>query len=200
MMKRLAWIMLVAVGGCSGPGANAPAAEEERPSFVRGERENSPSRKTSKNRPHPWSEEHGPFQADRFEIQAHRERARRAHQEAHSKQVLVMERFAHPACVGLAPEARRRCPMVSIRWTLQREVPGGVVLEAPGQHGARLQRRILCHIAFGQVHQADDACPLHVPGVRATAVQGEKGVRLTVVTDDASQVSELRKRVKALVE
>jgi hypothetical protein len=200
MVKRLASMVLVVVGACSGPSANVPAAEEEQPSFVRGEREKSPSRKTSENRPHPWSEEHGPFQADRFEIQAHRERARRAHQDAHSKQVLVMERFAHPACAGLPAEAKRRCPMVSIRWKLQREVPGGVVLEAPGQHGALLQRRILCHIAFGVVHQAEDTCPLHVSGVRATAVQGKKGVRLTIVTDDASQVSELRRRVKVLVE
>lgn len=200
MMMRPASMLLVALAACSGPSANAPPAEEEQPSFIRGERQKSPSRKTSENRPHPWSEEHGPFQADRFEIEAHRERARRAHHEAHSKQLLVMERFAHPACAGLPLEAKRRCPMQSARWKLQREVPGGVVLEAAGQHGAQLQRRVLCHIAFGKVHQAEDACPLHVPRVRATAVQGEKGVRLTIVTDDPALVEELRKRVKSLVQ
>ena len=172
--------------------------EETPPSLLRGSRDKSPSVKASEDRPHPFDEEHGPFQADRMDVAAHAERERRRHAEGHSKQVLVLERFSHPACSGLEGKQRTGCPLLAGPWARRREIPGGVELSRPGSDGALLQRRVLCHVAFGRVQGHDDGCPLHRPGLRASVLEQGGTVHLRVVTKDPQQTSEVRRRVKAL--
>lgn len=168
------------------------------PSLLRGSRDKSPSVKASEDRPHPFDEEHGPFQADRMDIGAYAQRERRRHAEGHSEQVLVLERFSHPACSGLEGAQRTGCPLLAGPWVKRRAIPGGAELSRPGRDGALLQRRVLCHVAFGRVQGRDDGCPLHRPGVRAQVLQQDGTVHLRVVTKDPKQISEVRRRVEAL--
>jgi hypothetical protein len=198
MYARALLSTLLLLIGCGAP----RPAEEPKPSLIRGNRDKSRSVKASENRPHPWEEEKGVFQADRLDVEPYAEDLRRRHGEGHSKQILVLERFSHPACSGLAAAARTSCPLLAVRWTRRREVPGGVVLEGPASakvSGPELQRRVLCHVAFARVQGRDDGCPLQLGRVRARVVEREAGLELSIVTDDGSKVGELRRRVKALI-
>lgn len=186
---------VLALQGC---GSSPTRKEEVSPSVLRGSREASRSRKASATRPHPWEQEQGPFEADRFDLEPFAAR-RRAHQEEHSGQVLVMESFSHPACAEVPDAQRRRCPLLAVRWTRTVPVPGGIALEtaAPGQDAEALHRWVRCHIAFGKVRPG--GCPLHLPGVHATTRQRGKVLALRIVTEDASQVEALRGRIRELV-
>jgi len=196
LMREKGVLLLLVLWGCG-----APRGGETKPSLVRGNRDKSGSVKASENRPHPWVEEKGVFQADRLDLEPYTEHLRRRHREGHSKRVLVLERFSHPACSGLSSSARAGCPLLAVRWARRREVPGGVVLEGPAASlpAAELHRRVLCHVAFARVQGRDDGCPLQLAGVRARVLQREGGLELAIVTDDGSKVAELRRRVKALV-
>jgi len=194
--RSLLLLVVGALAACGG--AQKPAADEPGPSWVRGARTQSPSLKASETRPRPFTEERGPFQEDRLELQAHEAR-RRQHQETHGEQAPVMESFDHPACAGLDALARRSCPLVSIHWTDVRDIDGGIALRVSGVDPDLLRRRVLCHIAFGRVVGSKDDCPLHLPGVRASVVAKDPGVELRVIALDPGQVSELRRRLRALV-
>jgi len=183
-------------GGCAGS-----RAEGEQPSsLLRGDRQRSRALRSAENRPQPFDADHGPFAADRLDLEPHIARQRAAHREEHSKQLLVLESFAHPACSGLPARERRGCPLLDVRWTAQREVERGMALVARGRtvSAAALRRHVLCHVAFGQVHGAP-GCPLHAPGMRATTAQRGDEVTLTLVTDDPAAVQPLRRRLKQLV-
>jgi len=186
-------LLLLVLAACGSP------QSPQQTSLLRGSRDKSPSVKASEDRPHPFDEEHGPFQADRMDVAAYAERERRRHEEGHSKQVLVLERFSHPACSGLVGKQRTGCPLLGEPWTRRKEIPGGVELSRPGSDGALLQRRVLCHVAFGRVQGPhDDGCPLHRPGVRASVLEQDGEVHLRVVTKDPKQIPEVRRRVEAL--
>jgi hypothetical protein len=191
-------VLLLAACGDPAKGKTTSPLREEG-SMLRGSRRPSKSHKASDNRPHPWQDEHGVFESDRFRIEPYIERRRAAHREEHAKQVLVMETFSHPACHGLKAAQRRACPLLDVRWSSTREVSGGLALVVPQSavQGRLLHRRVVCHIAFGKVHAT--TCPLHLPKVRAaTAVRGENVV-LTIVTDDPSQVKPLRDGLRELI-
>lgn len=193
-------LLMLLVAACGDPAkgkTTSPLREES--SMLQGSRRPSKSQKASDNRPHPWQDEHGAFEADRFGIEPYIARRRAAHQEDHAKQVLVMESFSHPACHGLSAKQRRACPLLDVRWSSKREVPGGMALGAPQSsvQGRLLHRRVVCHIAFGRVHNSD--CPLHLPKVRATTAVRDQEVVLTIVTDDPSQVGPLREGLRELI-
>lgn len=188
-------VLLTLAAGC---GVNQ-GVEQPSTTMVRGDRQRSRALKAAQSRPHPWTREHGVFDADRFDLQPYIARRRAAHREAHSEQLLVLERFSHPACGGLSQRDRRGCPLLDTRWR-RRDVTGGVTLVAPEQAvaAATLQRRVQCHVAFGRVH-GSRGCPLHLPGVRVSTTQRRGEVQLTIVTADPTAVGPLRERVKELV-
>lgn len=177
--------------------------EQEQTALWRGSRQKSGSLKASEERPRGGAEpERGPFSTDHMEIEAHAERRRQQHREGHSKRLLVLEQFAHPACSGLESRQRSGCPLLGVKWERRREVEGGVLLEGRAERdttGPLLQRQVLCHIAFARTHGHDDGCALQLPGVRASVVQRGSKLQLRVVTPDASRVGELRQRMKILV-
>jgi hypothetical protein len=194
-------VPLLAVAFAVGCGTERAAErQEQQTTMLRGDRQRPRAIKAAENRPHPWDRAHRPLEADRLDLEPYIARQRAKHREEHSKQVLVMESFSHPACSGLAARARRGCPVLEVRWGARRRVDGGVALVASAKEvaPAMLHRRVLCHIAFGGVH-ASTGCPLHVPRVRATTRQRGGEVILTIVTDDAAAVTELRRRVERLV-
>jgi hypothetical protein len=193
--SALTGLLLTLAAGC---GANQ-GGDQQSTTLVRGDRQRPRALKASENRPHPWTREHGVFATDRLDMQPYVARRRAEHREAHSKQLLVLERFSHPACSGLSQRDRRGCPLLDTRWR-RREVTGGVTLEAPEQAvaAATLHRRVQCHVAFGKVH-GSRGCPLHLPGVRVSTTQRRGEVHLTIVTADPAAVGPLRERVKELV-
>lgn len=196
-MWRLVLIASALLSGCSSP----PPRERPSGSLVRSGSPESPSRRASADRPHPSDEDHHPLQPDRFGIGGEMARRRTAHAGEHSHRGLAMESFSHPACAALTAEQRRTCPILAQRWT-RREVPGGVELTGAAVSAGRaaaLRWHFLCHLAFGQTAGEQGGCPLHVRGARvATVVEGQR-VRVRIVTDDAGQVSELRRRARGLL-
>lgn len=125
---------------------------------------------------------------------------REQHQQEHGKQVMLMESFSHPACSGLSNEDKRSCPLLTVQWSAQREVSGGVALEGRWTpSAASLQRRLLCHIAFGKVHGKESSCPLHVERITVNTQRRGDRVILRMITGKAELISELRERVKQIV-
>ncbi len=169
--------------------------------MMRGDPNESGSRKASANRPQPWDPNANPLEEDRFRIGEEMARRRSEHASSHSRGALTMESFSHPACGALSLEERRDCPLLSVAWSRSREVPGGIELETfqRGVDASRLRWRFLCHLAYARTRGADDGCPLEVRGVGVSTVQAGQIVRVRIVSDDASQVSELRRRIKRLV-
>jgi len=175
----------------------------EQTTLVRGTRQKSGSVKASREQPHGYGrEEKSPFQADPFDIEAYAEHLQRRHQEGHGKQVLSMAQFSHPACSGLQGSRRTSCPVLAVVWETRHDVPEGVELvgkPVDGLDAAQLQRRVLCHMAFGRVQRIDDGCPLHLRGVRARVVQQKDGLHLMTTAGDPATAAEIRRRMKALV-
>lgn len=191
----VAWAAALLLLGCAGDKTPPPEPEQES-SLWRGDRENSPSRRTSEERPKPWEEQTSPLGTDRMALDELADRRRRRHAEAHSRQDLRLESFSHPACDALRPEQRKGCPMLFPGWTKMREVEGGIALEAPSVP-PNYRMQLLCHIAFGAAGSGETSCPLHVPGVRARLATDPRGTTL-VLTAPPSQLEELRRRVQQL--
>jgi hypothetical protein len=179
-------VVLVGLSACASKG-----------SIFRGERGQSGSRRASSARPLIYDDTRD---ADRFGIGEAMERDRRAHANEHSGQALRLDAFSHPACAPLTDEDRRVCPVMVVRWTQTTLVEGGVELVGTAPRNLdRYHWMVTCHIAFGRVHSSGDACPLHVPGVRASARVEGRQVRLRVATEGKASIEELRRRVKRLV-
>jgi len=194
---------------CPSLGCGGNKGEEQPTTLLRGDRQRPRALKASDNRPHPWTAGHGVFESDRLDLQPYMARRRAVHREEHSKLLLLLERFSHPACSGLSQAARRGCTILATQWR-RREVAGGVALVASEQAvaPADLHRRVQCHVAFGKVHgfpdeqgthQGSGGCPLHTPGARITTARRRGEVLLTIVTDDPAAVGPLRERVKELI-
>ncbi len=192
-------ILLFFFYACSGGTEGQPAPLKE--SMIQGDRSESPSRRTSANRPHPWEEEHGPFMVDRFGIAAAMAQRQSEHNFEHSHESMKMESFVHPACTALTSEQKRKCPLTSVHWSRARMIQSGVELEMSRSGAApdSLRWQVLCHMAYGREQSALESCPLHLSHVRAIILQQGKKVILRIVTDDASQVGVLQWRLKQLV-
>ena len=140
------------------------------------------------------------FAADRLYLGEASERARREHTNEHSAQGLTVDGYPHPACAPLSPAERRACPLLVVPWRSLKLVSGGVELTAPlPRQPAQLQRMVACHVAFGRDH-ATRQCPLHVPGAQATMRVTAQDVSLTVLAPAPSQVAELQRRAKQVVQ
>lgn len=187
------WALLFALlSACEGP------RRPEEGTFWKGERDRSPSVRASNARPTPGDGASHPLDTDRFGIDAAMERRRSEHERAHGEGSLRIEGFSHPACAGLDPARRRRCPLLAVRWGPARACEGGVELELRSEVAiAELRRELLCHRAQGAV-AGETRCPLHVEGVRVESERrGERWV-FRLVTGHAA-VAELRERVRRLL-
>ena len=198
-------LTLVLMLGCAASARDeGTTPHPEQTTLLAGDRSRTSSRKASENRPHPWEEEKGVFQADRLDLEPYVARRRAQHREEHSKQTMIVSSFSHPACNGVPAAARSRCPLLMVAWSESREVPGGMELEArvkAGLDAGRLHRIVLCHVAYGKVTAHSDSCPFHVKGVRSTVRPRARDTRmvLTITTTDPQRVDPLRERIKALL-
>jgi hypothetical protein len=91
---------------------------------------------------------------------------------------------------------------LAVPWASRRDVPGGVELVSKDKTvpAVEMQKRLICHVAFGKVLEQERKCPLHMTGVRARAVEQRGTLRLVLtVRGDPDRASQLRRRIKALV-
>lgn len=176
----------------------AAGCEGSRGSFVRGERETSASVRGSRARPTPGDDASHPLGRDRFALDEAVERRRAQHQQEHAEGSLRIEGFSHPACAGVEPARKRRCPLIARRFGRARPVEGGVELElAERVDAVELRRELLCHMAYGRT-TTETRCPLHVEGLEVRSEH--RGDRLVLgLRTTGKAVEELRARLKAVL-
>ncbi len=190
---------IVMFGACSSSG-QVPV--EHKGSMLQGDRRESAERRTSKNRPRPWDDGHGPHETDRLGVGSARAHRQEEHLRHHQTQSDHMVSFSHPACEELTTRLKSACPFTTRKWTIVRTLEHGVEFKTKGKFkgrpGRTLRRQILCHIAFGRGREVKDKCPLHVEGVRAITHVREDVFVLRLETSPPAEVGELQTRAKDL--
>jgi len=170
--------------------------------MLEGDRREGAERRTAKDRPHSFEEQHRPFETDRLGVGAALSRQQEAHRRAHQAQVDHMKDFSHPACEGLSPRQRTSCPLSIREWRVVRVLEQGVELKARGKFqgelGRVLRRQLLCHVAFGRGGGEAGPCPLHLEGVRASMHIDEDGFVLQLEASDPRMVTRLQQLVRDL--
>jgi hypothetical protein len=192
-------VALALVSACqSGGGA---AGGQEQPSVLHGGRQNSPSVQASAARPRPGAEpDENPLEGHRLGLDEAMARARRAHGEEHSQASLALEDFSHPACSALPREARRTCPLSSVRWSGLRTVTGGVEFDTsdPRVDPTRLRWQFLCHIAFERSH-GGKGCPLGTPGLDLSVIKIGSKTTVRLAVHDRTEAERLHQRLRPLI-
>ena len=131
---------------------------------------------------------YNPTEGQRALAERHRE-----HADAHRAVAEDLRAYEAGACGHFPVSTRAACPLL-LGLTSVDEVDGGVRLRfAEGADVAPIVEHIRCHIAFSAARGIEgiEHCALYVPGARVRA----DGTEVTLTTDRAEHVAELRRRV-----
>ena len=124
----------------------------------------------------------------------HLEHAKQHHEvaEAHHKAAHALETFTEAECSEFPPKTRALCPLMSVV-AAEADIEGGAKLTLkPGVPIQAVLAHMRCHHAFArhQGHEGMPGCPLYLKNLEF-AVDGNS---VTITSDDAATVNEIRKR------
>lgn len=152
----------------------------------------SPERRTAANRPKPWVEEKGPFQADRLDIEPYRA-------WKHSKETTKIP--PSPSlrdCLRL--EETYPCPLLAHRWTA-RDIEGGIELTvtATRTQADRLRDLVRCYAAYSKSMKRGGGCLSQFLPARISGGYRKGVMLLRLVVDQYDRVQSVRQQARALI-
>jgi hypothetical protein len=130
------------------------------------------------------------------EVHIEHARKHREHADDHRQAAADLEEFEEAKCKSFPAQTRKLCPLVGTVETVA-DIDGGVKVRLSEKVNAEAAlAHVRCHLAYGrkQGRKGMDRCPLYLQGVAAKAGADKQMIELT--TEEAADVSELRKRTR----